>query len=241
MEQNKEQIESVLCGRCHRKTNHKILFSEQQDYGNDEIVGTYKYQVIQCQGCDTISFRKLESNSENYAPETGEPDVFETLYPERIEEKNATNIIEWRSYNELPPKVNGLYEETTRCFSQGFRILCAAGIRAIVEAVCQDKNIKKGTVTIKDKSGKTKTKISSNLEGKINNLAENDILTKSNADILHSLRYLGNEALHELEVPSTEELSLALGIIIHILDDIYKFPLQKKALKNVRDKAGKKT
>jgi hypothetical protein len=228
MEQNKELIESILCGLCHRKTNHKILFSERQDWGNDEICGTYTYQVIQCQGCNTISFRIIGTDSENYNPETGKPDVHEILYPERIEEKNVTSAVKWRQYDdELPQKVDNLYEETTGCFDQGFRTLCAAGVRALVEGVCQDKNIKEGTVTITDKHGKTKTETRSNLEGKINGLAENGILTKNNADILHSLRYLGNEALHELEVPSKKELLLAISVIEHILDDIYKFPLQK--------------
>jgi hypothetical protein len=54
---------------------------------------------------------------------------------------------------------------------------------------------------------------------------------------LHELRFLGNKAIHELEVPSRNDLETAFEIIEHILADIYDLPLKSDKLKTKREKA----
>jgi len=70
------------------------------------------------------------------------------------------------------------------------------------------------------------------LEGKISGLHDKGVLTKKHADILHNLRFLGNEAVHELDQPSTNELALALDIIHHILDALYEIPEKAETLRD---------
>ena len=217
---NKEQPASVLCKDCNRATNHKILFSFDRNFYDDGsgISATDTYQVVQCQGCDAVSFRNLSWCSEDsYGPS-------ETLYPERTEKKELTQTADVRRYNNLPVTIENLYRETIGCFRDGFLVLGAAGVRALVEGICLDKSVK-----------------GSGLKEKIDGLATNDILTKNNAAILHTHRHLGNEAVHELTIPSSKELLFSIRIIEHILDDIYEFPARKEALTSIRSKAGKKT
>src|SRR5256885_15699596 len=88
---NKIQGEEVwlLCERCLIQTRHIVMQSvevegEAWDW---EFQYSEKYQIVKCQGCDSISFRKSHMNSEDYwyDPVTGEPDNAERIeiYPGR--------------------------------------------------------------------------------------------------------------------------------------------------------------
>jgi len=111
---------------------------------------------------------------------------------------------------------------------------CAAGVRALVEGICLDKKIKDGEISYTDKNGVIKTKRSKDLNGKIHGLFEKGILTQNNAESLNEHRYIGNEAIHELSLPSKEEMLLAITIIEHVLSSIYEIPLQSYKLKLTR-------
>jgi uncharacterized protein DUF4145 len=63
-----------------------------------------------------------------------------------------------------------------------------------------------------------------NLEGKIEGLHEKGVLTEQNAQVLHQHRYMGNDALHQLDFPEREELQLSIQIAEHILMGLYDVP-----------------
>ena len=54
--------------------------------------------------------------------------------------------------------------------------------------------------------------------------------------ILHDLQFLGNEVLHELQVPSHEEIDAALDIIEHIVEDLYEIAGKAGILKQKKAK-----
>lgn len=87
------------------------------------------------------------------------------------------------------------------------------GIRAIVEAVCKDKNINNG-----------------NLKKKIDSLEEADYITKEGSLILHNLRFMGNEAAHELKVHERSELEAGLDVLEHLLQGVYIIPCKAQKL-----------
>ena len=86
-------------------------------------------------------------------------------------------------------------------------VLVGIGLRAIVETVCKEKNA----------SGK-------DLYAKINDMASQHVLTPSGADILHKVRSLGNKAAHEVKPHTPRQLSLAMGVVEHMLKDVYILP-----------------
>jgi hypothetical protein len=61
-------------------------------------------------------------------------------------------------------------------------------------------------------------------------MVEKGFLTEANAETLHQLRWLGNDAIHQLARPSVKELKLAIEIIEHTLEQIYEIPEKGKAL-----------
>ncbi|MFP3041743.1 DUF4145 domain-containing protein [Treponema primitia] len=237
---SKDKTCKVLCTVCKHKTSHKVLYSLSL-HGKEEFEyeSWYEwennYQVIRCLGCDEISFRITKSDSESQNPETGEYDIEEILYPKRTKE-----TINTKAYLNLPFTIKTLYQETIDCYNNNILLLCAAGIRSLVEGICQNKNITGGNVEIIKSDGTKETKRSKNLDGKINGLYEKGILTEENAKVLHEHRYLGNEAVHELSIPSRSELELAITIIEHILDSIYEIPAKSSELVKLRKRAGKK-
>ncbi|GAA3926576.1 DUF4145 domain-containing protein [Chitinophaga oryziterrae] len=173
-------------------TNQKVL-TEHVVNDDDPIVmifSTEKYQVIQCMGCDLISFRKLytDQTMDTQAEISGYEfiDPWEQwIYPKaEPSTKEFTNV---------PKVVLNIYKETIKAFNNDQLILCAAGLRSIIEGICNDKGIYKD----EEDNGK---KI--DLFKKIDGLAEEGLLTKPNSNILHSLRFLGNVAVHRLESPT---------------------------------------
>lgn len=93
-----------------------------------------------------------------------------------------------------------------------------------MEGICTAQKITGGPVDIKRKDGTTAPQKKSNLEGKISGLCESGVLTKAHAAFLHQHSFLGNEALHELRQPSSDELALAIEILEHTLEALYKLP-----------------
>jgi len=109
-------------------------------------------------------------------------------------------------------------------------------LRSILDGICIDRNIKSGQIEIITKDGTKKTKKSLKLDGKINGLMESGIITKIQTKALHELRFLGNKAVHELEIPSNKDLIIAFDIIEHILIDIYELPTKSERLERKRIK-----
>jgi hypothetical protein len=139
-----------------------------------------------------------------------------------------------KDYWHVPKNLEQIYKETIDSYNNENLTLSAGGIRAIVEGLCQDNNVKNGTIEIVKEDG-TKEKIKrSGLQGKINGLYEKGKLTKENADILHEHRFLGNKALHELSIPSKMHLKLAIEIIENAFDNLYEIPKKGLELKNKR-------
>jgi Zn-finger nucleic acid-binding protein len=69
----------VLCPECEVEIRHIVIQSAEID-GSAEYDETFsiqwesKHQILECQGCQAISYREESSNSENYDPRTGRPD-----------------------------------------------------------------------------------------------------------------------------------------------------------------------
>ena len=200
------------CTKCSGRTTHKVLASADirgdQNDGDFQFSWATDYQIVQCQGCKSISFRKASSNSEDYQHfEDGEvvEVVDETLYPSRLEGRKG--LSEDAYY--LPVKVNRIYNETFQALMSQSPILAGIGLRALLETVCKEKNA-----------------VGKDLFKKIDNLVSQTILTPVSASILHRIRALGNDAAHEVKPHTQKQLGLAMDVVEHLLRDVYILPKQ---------------
>ena len=224
-----------ICIKCNIPTNHSVVGEKEINYKEDETGWweDYKYQIIQCQGCDSVSFRILTNDAQQQQlfdhEELGE------VWSSELFPKRTAHTLPIKQLANTPQNIKGIYRETIDAINNGSNILCSGGIRAIIEEICNDKGIDRGEI-IKDDGTKRTSK---NLDGKIEGLASNGFLTNDNAEILHDLRFLGNEALHASSAPSQEELKLAINIIEHTLDNIYELHFKAKRLKAEKTKRTK--
>lgn len=224
---------SVPCVKCKGATKHQVLASIDVE-GEEHEQGFWvswvdHYQIVQCSGCELISFRHTSWCSEDIDFLTGEPEVTERLYPKR-----RLNNLPKKSYDNVPFNLQRIYSELIDCFNNDSPILCAAGLRAIVEGICAERGVLDGPVEQMLKDGSTKIVRKKDLQGRISGLQEKGLLTKTSSDTLHEHRYLGNDALHQLARPSTDELRLAIEMVEHTLEQLYELPEKTEELKRAK-------
>lgn len=203
------------CQRCAGKTAHKALATVDvrgsegdHDYSFDWAVD---HQIVQCQGCKSISYRMESSNSEDcYPNKFGDLEyaISQKLYPPRLEGRRGLG--DDTVY--LPARIRTVYDETLTALSVQAPILAAIGLRSLVEAVCEEREAK-----------------GADLFKRIDNLIEQRVLTPAGAAILHKIRALGNAAAHEAKPHSERQLALAMDIVEHLLKDVYILPKQAES------------
>lgn len=247
VEFNKSQGEKfkVFCARCKSDTNHEavqtvdVSGSEDFRYGSGEIVRdaiqwSDRYQVIQCLGCDTYSFRHenwFSEAQECYGPDDYHDGTIVRLYPQR-----GKDVLAAKDFYNVPKNLRSIYKEVITCFNNESPVLCAAGLRASIEGLCAANGVTDGPVEVKKPDGTVEIKRKNNLEGKISGLSEKGLLTKKNAELLHEHRYIGNDAVHELSRPSDGDLKIAVEIVEHMFESLYEIPEKAEALKIGRTK-----
>lgn len=242
----KKEIIWELCPKCKRRNKHEIIEAvtrETVDHENNEFDvisesygNSYRetsiFQIIECRGCGTISYKQFKISTTN---DGGPIKSDEKLYPMR----DITSI-DFKDFGpKIPEKIKVLYREVILSFNNKLGVLCAAGIRAIIEGICNEKNIEGGNINRKDKGtglpktdpeGNLKLEYSKNLDGKIEGLSEKGYITKNYASTLHDLRFLGNKAVHQLDKPNDEFLKLAIDIVEHTLSSIYEIEIKAQKL-----------
>lgn len=209
------KIYRVLCLTCNRQTNHKVINSAEYNLewseGNFSADYYDTYQIIECQGCEAISFRHSHCNSEDIdVNDRGEPEYSETvkLFPPRYEGRPDLD-----GWSDLPQKVRSIYKETLSAFRSSLPILTGIGLRAIVETICVERKA-----------------VGRDLLSKIDDLVTQHVLTPDGARILHSLRVMGNEAAHEVKPHSLQKLNVAFDVVEYVLQGVYILPERAKTL-----------
>jgi hypothetical protein len=200
----------VVCPHCAIETTHEVAAgvecrTEVID-GNFSVTSDNTFQIIRCNGCETHSFRQVQTNSEDYDwdPETGEEEYREwiDLYPARLTGRRPL-----ADTHLLPENVQKLYEETLAALSHELLVLAGIGLRSLVEAICTDR---KAT--------------GNNLEEKIDSLVSQQVLDRGGAEILHSLRLMGNKSVHEFTPHKVEDLEIATEVVENVLKGVYLLP-----------------
>ena len=206
-EQSDEQRKQIHCNVCARHTNHvlcgehtrhaNVIENKEWIYGEDFV-----YRMWVCAGCDTATLEE-EYHCSLYDALTNPEKHY---YPQR-----ELDHLRVKSYMRLPKNLAGTYRECVLSFNAGLRLLCAAGLRALIEGICKSHAI----------GGK-------NLEVKIDGL--NKLLPEHIVKSIHSFRFMGNEAVHELKPPEKKDLELAIEVCEDLMNYIYELDYKAKQL-----------
>ncbi len=201
----------IFCNSCLHDTTHQC----KADYFSPHLIGEDKYlggilflvgyRLWLCAGCHTGTMERYQLDDE------GMPNFPSEFFPPS-EKEHFVRV----EFTTLPKAIRLIFEETVAAFNHGQTILCATGVRILIEGVCADRGI----------AGR-------NLQTKIDSLSK--ILPEQVGAGLHRLRYLGNKSAHECRVPTRENLRLGLGFCQDILTALYELKEKSRRLTTSRN------
>jgi hypothetical protein len=190
-----EIIKVYFCNACKRWTKHSLLFT----YTFEQLAGDttfYKYiNIWYCRGCEDVLYETIFSNSDEL-DENGNLILHPLIYPYR-----TIMTIAPKRFLTLPHNLNLLYFEIVSSINHNILILAAIGLRTLLEGICKDKSI----------PGKNLKELIDNI-----NFINDNIKTN-----LHGFRFMGNDAAHELDCPTREEIALALEVMEDLMNYTY--------------------
>jgi hypothetical protein len=215
-EESHDGAKQLHCNHCRCTTNHVLHGQHKREYC--EVDGAYLvyserlvHRLWICAGCDTGTMEVAWTCSGNM-DRNGDEVYDYTYYPER-----ASMHLAPKQYKNLSESLTRIYAECIKSFNTGLPLLCAAGLRALIEGICDDKNISGG-----------------NLEKKINGLA--NYLPPNIVQSLHGFRFMGNNAMHELAPSDTQTLQVAIEVCEDLLNFLYELDYKLRQLPGDRRK-----
>ena len=188
------------CASCDRDTWHEVLYKHldsEYEYRMDTT-----HNMLKCRGCKTPSFQKVIFDiGSAYPISDNEWEVPEEIfnYPRVLSGHNKLGDL-W----DVPKLVREIYTQSLNAIRDESNILAGIGLRATVEAICNDQTIQ----------GRT-------LDKRIDGLAKTGLISQRDAERLHAIRFLGNDAAHEIRSSTELNLITALRIIEHLLLTLY--------------------
>jgi hypothetical protein len=197
----KTEIVRSPCSSCQQQTKHEVRCVHEIT-GDEDYSFLARYMVVECRGCGKVSFRYLYRDYEQAFPisddEWDVPEDVET-YPKVLDSHRELDGI-----HRVPDLVSSVYEETLTAIREGAGILAGLGLRGTIEAICNEQNI----------TGR-------NLEVRITKLATQGLISQKDSERLHAIRFLGNDAAHEIIKPGKKQIAVALKIIDHLIVSVY--------------------
>lgn len=202
----------IRCNECAASTEHQVRRELEITAhpgadlapGDGEVIATICAQILQCRRCGNVCFRR------GWADRSHPEFIYWTIY---INPKPECDVTEG-----LPENIGKLHRETVEAIKAGCLTLAAAGMRAVVESICQQNGCK-----------------GSDLQDRIRSLRANHIVSGREATALHAHRVFGNDALHHMKTPSLDEALDALAMLDHVLETLYKLPHRTNRLLRRRD------
>ena len=203
------EIRSCDCVTCGAPTRHKVVAARNVQV--DESEGDFSiylwddYEIVECQGCQTISFRHAHRDTENVLhTEDMKAELIDdvSVYPPRSIRKTSLG-----DAIELPFPMRSLYLETCRALDAGLHHLVALAFSPLMEATMKDQAVPGRSVF-----------------HRIDAAAKRGLVTAAEAEILHKVRDIRNAADHEAERPLDSSTMAAFEVLERLLSRIYVEP-----------------
>lgn len=202
------------CRVCGRRTRHEIISQHEEETDPDTYYQRDTWQIVRCLGCTTTGFLHRCDDFENaWQDHDGHirHDVEINVFPRAI-----SNHKKLSSLHLVPTLIRKAYIQTLSAYSEKAFVLASIGLRATIEAVCSHLSL----------SGNS-------LEKRIDQLFKGGYISNSDKKLLHAIRFLGNDAAHEIKEPKESELRVALEIIEHLLNSVFILAKKAKSLETV--------
>ena len=164
-----------------------------------------EHELIQCQGCDSVSYRHVERCSEW---ESGQVDYF-AIYPPRVARRRPDWVDQLKKR-----EIGELFDEVYSALQTNSKRLALMGARCLADIALND--------IVGDIGG---------FEKKIKQAVKDGHLSGRDGNVLNAAVDAGNAAAHRNYNPSDNALSQTLDIIEHLFVNLYIMP---NAASNIR-------
>jgi hypothetical protein len=164
-------------------------------------------------GCDGVSFYQETQTDAEICDFFGNQIVRDEVFPNPI--RPHYTPLDTRN---IPERIKAIYLESVSAMNNCSWLLAGAGLRATVEALCIHSNTP-----------------GANLKQKIIALASQGILTVQQSRILDECRFIGNEALHEIETPFYGDIEVGLSIVEILLKTLFILPVMVEPVRKRRE------
>jgi|688.fasta_scaffold538947_2 hypothetical protein len=210
----------LYCNTCKGETHHELkAVHPRENYelayentSNEQIAfwEKYEYRLWVCRGCETATLEEAYTHIGMDKP-NGDGPLWESV----LSPKRQRTELRPKHFRNLNAKLSAIYLEIIYSFNAESKILCAIGLRALLEGICSDKAV----------AGR-------DLNRKIEELKA--FLPPNIVDSLHSFRFMGNVAAHELQPSQRNELQLAIEVIEDLLNFLYDLEYKAQRLPRQR-------
>ena len=198
----------IFCNKCRNETTHNLKGESSQPFYEDDPIAGPLYVETQvhlfwiCAGCGTGTLQKFTTHDGYIEEGTGyqlRTSGSGLYYPRRTK----YDAIE-KPFKKIPERLNRMYRETIRAFNEKLYLLCAAGLRSLVEGICDERGIKSGTLAARIEAMK-------------------EILPEDIVEKIHGFNAIGIDAVHYLTPYTREELLPAIEGVEVLLSFLLEF------------------
>lgn len=225
--------DKYYCPKCKLLTNHESLETHKEEGGDEDFQfqWIHEWMIVRCLGCETKSFLEIYSDSEmveqiddmswSYVSEYNK-------FPSPPESKNnSRKVREAVLFQKVPKQLNELYIQIVKSYNDESLLLSSAGVRTLIEAICKEKSIKKGTLLdfhtgcpVLNSQGHQKR--SNSLTGKVFGMFEKSLIVWNQVLVLQKIIEIGNSAVHDMQKPADIDVHKSIKIVEDILNQIYE-------------------
>jgi hypothetical protein len=203
------------CRQCGGERHHVVIAEETRSWSDHDspIDGSDTWSILECGGCHTVTFLHSHWFSENFEVAENGPQaiVHRDLYPPAP----ARKMPDWArvdAFLSIPIDnlwIIRLYNDIYAAAGMKSYALAAMGARAIVDFV------------VTSKAGGND---SDKFLDKLNRMFAQNLITKTQVDVINAAFDAGSAAAHRGYVPIEQDVYTLIGITETLLEQIYIIP-----------------
>jgi hypothetical protein len=212
----KPKIIKSYCRQCGGERNHSILVTTSKDYSDDEVSGNDTWSVLECCGCETVTFEHSHWFSEDYEynePGYIEVNVYRDLYPPAPTRKLpewGINILMSVAMDQL--WVFHLHADIYKAIGLKSYMLAAMGTRTIIDHV----------VTWKAGLGD-----GAFFKKKLEKMFDLELIKKQQLETIYAAFDAGSAVSHRGHTPTEEDVFTLLDIAEEMMQKFFIAPVRE--------------
>ncbi len=197
------------CNDCGRETNHLVVAADEESGEEDMVEWSVTHEMLKCQGCDGVTFRKRTWLSEWDDYEYGGPGPFPQIvgrtpgikdeyFPPAVSRDEPS----WADHLDANPRE--LLSEIYLALHSDSRRLATMGARSLIDMV------------ILDKVGDQRSFVRG-----LDALESEGFLSPRNREVLEAALDAGHAAIHRGHSPTAKELDQVMDIVESLLQAMF--------------------